>query len=172
MKKHFIIFAAFLMLVLIACKKEDDKTYGINTYTAVPHGAYSGDDGIEAGKVKLKTTDQFIGVLYSNIFKKGITVSELNEARDAVYSVGDKQLAYEILVVNYLLRPEAKIPTDEFMRAYPDSFLTEVYNTYLVRDISEVERTYLVNYINDNAQEVGALEVIAAVALTNEFRIY
>lgn len=172
MRLALLVLSLTILSFSISCKKKDSNLYEINGITAVPHGAYEGVDGIEGGKKKLKTIDQYVGVLYSNIFKRGITVNELNEARDAIYSVGDQQLAYEILVVNYLLRPDANLPSNEFVHAYPDSFLTQVYNDYFVRDISEVERTYLKNYILNNSQEVGAKEVIAAVALSNEFRIY
>ncbi len=183
MKRTNIIFSTFFLslLVIVACKKDEDTLYQINPVTVYPQGTlYSNEGdfdtdnltGVYSGKGKLKTHEQYIAVLYSNIFRRGITVNELNDARDALYSLGDKQLGYEILVVNYLERPDAIIPSDDFMRQYPDSFLTEVYNRYFVREISEAERTWMRNYIEDNRDEVGVEEVIAAVALSNEFKIY
>ncbi|TXC82044.1 hypothetical protein [Luteibaculum oceani] len=171
MRNAVLISFFVASLIAISCNKDRD-LYEINPVTALPSGVYEEDGSIFGGKKKLKTSDQYIGVLYSNVFKRGITVPELIEARDAIYSVGDQQLAYEILVANYLQRPDTELPTDEFVQNYPDSFLTEVYNTYFVREISEVERTFLVNYIKQNKPEVGAKEVIAAVALSNEFKIY
>ena len=156
-----------LLAATVGCKKDDDSlssdvVYQLDEFRADPSGA---------GKLKQKTEEQYVAVLYANLFQKAISVSELAQITDAIYSVGDKQLAYEMVVSNFLNRPGVLIPDDQEMRSRVDSFLTETYERFFVRDISEAERLYLHQYLDQNP-EVTVEMVYAAFALSNEYQFY
>ena len=57
------------------------------------------------------------------------------------------------------------------MRADVDGFLKETYKRFFVRDISEAERTWFKNYIQDNPNVTPEL-VYFAFTLSNEYLFY
>jgi len=147
-------------LSIVSCKR--DKQYELVPEQIAP---------ASAGKLKLKTDEQYISILYANLFQKAISIAKLSEISDAVYSVGDKQLAHELVVSNFFNNSEIKIPKDGEMRADIDAFLAEAYKRFYVRNITEAEKTYLHNYIQNNP-DVTVEFIYASLALSNEYQYY
>lgn len=157
----------FALGVLISCKKETSSTvYELEDVSALP---------ASAGKIKLKSEEQYVAVLYANFFQKAISISRLKQTTDAIYSVGDKQLAYEMVVSNFMNDTDIKLPSDSVLNfgsvAEMDAFLNETYTRFYVRPISEAEKAWFINYLNNN-KDVTVELIYAAFALSNEYQFY
>jgi hypothetical protein len=134
---------------------------------------------INADKKKQKTTTQFVSILYANLFQKALSASKQVEVKNVIESIGDKKVAYEILISNFLNEPDVLVPSDSLMLSSEnnlDGFITESYNRFLVRQPTEAERTFFQNYINQNApgntKKQFAELVYFAFALCDEYQYY
>jgi len=152
----------FLLFIFSGCKKEEELQLQVETAYVKPPNA---------GKSKEKTESQYVAILYTNLFQKAISVNLLVDYTEAIMSVGDKELAHEILVSSFMNVPSVIVPTNEFMRANINQFLDETYERFYVRPVSEAERTYLTNYIKGNP-DVTAEHIYVSFALSNEYLFY
>ena len=63
------------------------------------------------------------------------------------------------------------IPSDSLMRADLDLFIEETYKRFFIRDITEAEREFFINYLNANPN-VSCEMVYMSFALSNEYQFY
>ena len=124
-----------------------------------------------ANKNKLKSVSQYISIVYANLFQKALSSNELVEITRCIESIGDKQVAHEIVLSNFMNKPDVIIPSDSLMRADLDFFLEETYKRFFVRDITEAEREFFLNYLNANPN-VSSEMVYMSFALSNEYQFY
>jgi len=161
------IFNKFIVLTLIiffcfsSCQKED-VVYDINQLQSSSYNA---------NKNKLKSISQYISIVYANLFQKALSSNELVEITRCIESIGDKQVAHEIVLSNFMNEPDVIIPSDSLMRADLDLFLEETYKRFFVRDISQAEREFFLNYLNANPN-VSSEMVYMSFALSNEYQFY
>jgi hypothetical protein len=153
---------ALLTFTLIFSGCEKDKLYEVNEETILPPNA---------NKTKLKSDQQYIAILYANLFQTALSSDDLFEASECVQSIGDKDLVHEVLISNYMNENGVILPSNEEMRADIDGFLTETYNRFLVRNPTEAERQYFKNYINTHPNVRPEL-VYFSFALSNEYQYY
>ena len=158
--KYLAITLIACSIVFSGCKK--DKLYEVNEETILPPNA---------NKTKLKSDQQYIAILYANLFQTALSSDDLFEASQCVQSIGDKDLVHEVLISNYMNQSDVILPTNEEMRADVDVFLTETYNRFLVRNPTEAERQYFKNYINTHPNVRPEL-VYFSFALSNEYQYY
>lgn len=156
------IYAFFILAFLVSCQSEDKYIYDLNPVEVLP---------ANANKDKEKTIEQFISILYANLFQKALSADEMVEIRRLIESIGDKEVAYEILISNYMNRSDVIIPADEDMRADLDAFLKDTYKRFFVRIPSEAEKAYLKNFIESDPN-VSAEMVYFSFALSEEYRFY
>jgi hypothetical protein len=159
MKKLLFVFA--LALLLLGCRKEAP-IYGVNNVDL---------DLIETSKTKLKTPNQFVAILYANLFQTALPVNKLVEITDLIDAIGDDQVAYEIIISNFMNMPTVQIPSNTDMRANPEHFIIETYKRFLIRRPTEAEKTYFINRINTN-QNITAELVYFSFALSDEYQYY
>ena len=86
MKKITLLF--FCLSVLATSCKKDDIIYDVNQVNATSYNA---------NKNKLKTISQYISILYANLFQKALSANELVEITNCIESIGDKEVAHEII---------------------------------------------------------------------------
>lgn len=159
--RYLILFISIILAFsLSGCEK--DKLYEVNEETILPPNA---------NKNKLKSSQQYIAILYANLFQTALSSDNLFEASECVASVGDKDLVHEVLISNYMNKPDVILPTNQEMRADVDAFITETYNRFLVRNPTEAERQYFKNYINTNPGVRPEL-VYFSFALCDEYQYY
>jgi len=72
-----------LMFVFGGCQKE--KLFEVNEETILPPNA---------NKTKLKSDQQYIAILYANLFQTALSSDNLFEASECVQSIGDKDLVH------------------------------------------------------------------------------
>ena len=157
---YIVMALAALLLDLPGCKK--DKLYEVNGVDILPSSA---------NKDKLKTNEQYVAILHANLFQTALSANELFDISQCIESIGDKELAREVIISNFMNKPGVMMPSDSVMRADIDQFTIETYNRFLVRQPTEAEKTWFRNYINADPNVTPEL-VYFSFALGNEYLFY
>jgi hypothetical protein len=155
------VSAAFAA-VLASCRKDPEVLYELNPVTL-----YSS----AAEKDKLKSTEQFISILYTNLFQQALSSNQVFELTQCLESIGDKELAREVVISNFFNADGVVMPTLEQMNADINTFIDNTYKRFFVRMPAESERTWLRNFIQNNPYMTPEL-VYFSFALSNEYLYY
>jgi hypothetical protein len=95
MKSLAVLFLAGWMLLAASCTKEiDADQYELNTVQLYP--------SISA-KNKLKSQEQYVSILYTNLFQQALSGNQLVQIIDCLESIGDKELGREVLISNFII---------------------------------------------------------------------
>jgi len=159
MKKILFILLCFPLL-FSSCRKDD--VYELNEINATSYNA---------NKNKLKSSNQFISILYANIFQEALSANELVEISRCIQSIGDKEVAHEIILSNFMNKEGVIIPSDSIMRDDLNLFIEESYKRFFVRDITEAEREFFLSFFESHPN-VSAEMVYMAFSLSNEYQYY
>ena len=159
----FRILTAILLLGLLAggCK-EEQYYYGVEDVLIQP---------VDLSGKKAKTTEQYLNILYANLYQKAMSANQLVRATDVITSIGDKQVAYETLVSKFMNDPNIILPSEESMRNETEEFVKETYQRFFVRIPTEAEKTWMINFINSHP-DVTPEHVYYAFAISNEYYFY
>ncbi len=147
-----------------SCKK-DVKThyqYGVNNVNLLP---------ANVSKTRMKTTDQYVSILYANMFQKALSSNQVFAISQAFDSVGDQILARQVFIANLMKKPGVIIPTVAEMNANIDKFITDTYVRFYVRKPSEAEKEYLKQTIQADPNLTPEL-IYMAFALSDEYMYY
>lgn len=147
-------------LLWTGCRKEP--TYELNDLHLLPAGA---------NKDRPKSNEQYMAVLHANLFQTALSANELYKLNQCIESIGDKELAREVIISNFMNKPGVIIPGDEEMRADVDAFIIATYERFLVRVPTEAEKTWFRNYIHTDPN-VSAELVYFSFAMSNEYLFY
>jgi hypothetical protein len=166
-----IYVLAILLLSFSACKKE---TY-ITTETVVDNYIY----GVEneslylssAEKTKQKSPEQYISILYANLFQQSIPGTILAELSEVRLANGDKQLVDELILNNYVNSGSVIIPTDSEMRADINGFIEATYLRFFLRKPTPYELFELAKEI-ENDPDLNPELIYQGFALSNEYKYY
>ena len=137
-KRFYKLGIIFLMFFLASCQK-DFYVYEIDDQTILP---------VNSQKIKPKSITQYISILYTNFFQKAISPNSMLSAQKAIESIGDKQVAFDILLSKYMNDPKVIIPSKEEMLKDPEAFIRATYKRFLVREPTEAEINRMLNYIS------------------------
>ena len=156
-----LLWLIVLLAGLSACA-DDYYVYGIDDLEITP---------VNSTKDKAKTHSQYISILYTNMFQRAIGPNRLLDALNAIESIGDKQVAYDMLVSKYMNAPDIILPTEDYMRSDPESFVRDTYERFLVRQPTEAELQWMINYIESRPALTPEL-VYFSFATSNEHAHY
>ena len=159
MKKILFILLCFPLL-FSSCRKDD--VYELNEINATSYNA---------NKNELKSTNQFISIVYANLFQEALSANELVEISRCIQSIGDKEVAHEIILSNFMNKEGVIIPSDSIMRDDLNLFIEESYKRFFVRDITEAEREFFLSFFESHPN-VSAEMVYMAFSLSNEYQYY
>lgn len=155
--------ALLLVICLTACKKpKTEYQYGVNNVDLVP---------ANVSKTRMKTNDQYIAILYANLFQKALSSNKLFTISQCFESVGDQVLARQILIANLLNKPGVMIPSVTEMNADLNKFVTDTYVRFYVRKPTEAEKEYLAKMISADPNITPEL-VYMSFALSDEYMYY
>ena len=128
-----LIFIAIISIILGACRKEINST---NTtvvdnylYELNPQEVYQSN----AEKDKQKTSNQFISILYSNLFQTAIPLQQITDLSEIRLAIGDKQIADELILNGFVSNPSLQIPSNSQMRADITAFVNQTYLRFYLR---------------------------------------
>jgi hypothetical protein len=147
---------------LFACTKEKKVVFGVR-----PEVLYED----KAKKTKKKSDAEYISILYTNLYQTPISPNQLYKTQNVIFSIGDHNVASELVLSNYFNTTGLKIPTDGQMRNNIDSFVTTTYKRFYLRLPSEGEKTFFKNYISLNSN-VTVEMVYTAFAASDEYQFY
>jgi hypothetical protein len=160
------IFSKLLMAALIlfsfgSCQKDVYEIYDVNEIEVLP---------INAQKTKAKRDAQYISILYTNYFQEAIGPSKLLQALDAIRSVGDKQIASDMIVSKYLTNAPI-IPSKAEMDADPEAFIRNTYLRFYTRQPIEAELSWMLNFLKKNPT-ITPEHVYLSFSTSNEYYYY
>lgn len=153
----FLIVLTFL----IGCKQDED-VYGVNDLKA---------HSINAGKNKEKSDEQYVAVLHSDFYGQPVSVSDMNAVGHVFMSIGDKNLAHELLISNYMNSGSVHLPGDSVMRADIPKFVKDTYRKFLIREPTVAELSWFTTYIENHPNLTPEL-VYFSFASSNEYKFY
>ena len=159
--KNLTLLFFCLSVLAISCKK-DDIIYDVNQVNATSYNA---------NKNKLKTISQYISILYANLFQKALSANELVEITNCIESIGDKEVAHEVVLSNFMNKSGVTLPSDSLMRTDLNAFIEQTYKRFYVRDLTEAEREFFLNFFASHP-DVSAEMVYSAFSLSNEYQFY
>ena len=147
---------------LVACKKEQVGEYVLNDVAL---------SGASAEKDKLKSNQQFVSILYTNLFQTALPASSVFVLDQLFQSIGDKDLAKEVLISNFFNQIGVQLPTMQEMNADIDVFIDNTYKKFFVRLPNAAERSWVKNFIASNEYMTPEL-VYFSFALSTEYQFY
>ncbi len=151
----------FAMLFMSACKKD----LFIYEVDPVDLGQFDG------AKDREKSNQEFAAILHANLFQTALSPNDLYKIDQCIQSIGDKQLAREVIISNFMNKPGVMIPTSEEMQADVDAFIIATYNRFLVRNPTEAEKTWFRNMIASDPNVTPEL-IYFSFALSEEYLFY
>lgn len=169
MKKLYFLF--ILLLPFVSCKKEitvnqelivDNIIYEIN-----PQVVYQSS----SEKTKQKSAEQFLSILYANLFQTAIPQDDLIELTDLRRSNGDKAAIDELIINSFINDVNVIVPTDSEMRADVEAFVEATFVRFYLRKPTAYEAYYLKNEIENDVDLTPRL-VYTSFALSNEYKYY
>ncbi len=162
-----ITLAIIGSFIFSGCKKEKtDRLFEVNDVPLLPPSA---------GKAKQKTNEQFVAILHANLFQTALSANQIFDISQCIESIGDKELAREVIISNFFNKPGVILPSKANMIGDLDKFVTETYNRFLVRNPTEAEKTYFKNYILAHTTPTDTILpelVYFSFALSNEYMFY
>ena len=130
------VLATAAAAALQSCKKETNVMYELNEVALY-------NDSSE--KTRMKTNEQFVSILFTNLFQSGISSDIVFELNECFLSIGDQELAREVLISNFFNQSGVQLPTVDEMNANLDGFIETTYRRFFVRNPSEGEKTWVKN---------------------------
>lgn len=155
-----ILLLLLTAVLLGGCRKEP--IYGVEPVGLRPFGA---------NKDREKTNTEYAAILHANLFQTALSANDLHKLDQCIQSIGDKELAREVLISNFMNKPGVIIPSDSLMRADVDAFIMATYERFLVRYPTEAEKTWFRNCITADPQ-ISAEMVYFSFALSEEYLFY
>ncbi len=162
-KTGLVITLLVLSLAQPSCKKKEDQTlYQVNEEEILP---------ANVNKTRLKTNEQYVAILYTNLFQKALSANQIYDISQCFESIGDQSLAREVLISNFMNKPGVIIPTVAQMNANIDQFVSDTYKRFYVRQPTEAEKQYIKKMITADPNITPEL-VYFSFALSNEYMYY
>lgn len=156
-------FTLIVIIILFgSCKKDYDYIYDVGS-----EAVYSSN----AEKTKQKSSNQFISILYSNLFQSSISQQELNDLTELRMAIGDKQIADDLVIAAYINNASVQIPSDAAMRANIEQFVEDTYLRFYLRMPSPYEARYLKESIEADT-DLNPELIYTAFAESNEYKFY
>ena len=131
--KKYLLCAFLFALAFTSCKKETTTIHE----TTIDNHVY-GVDGenlyqSNANKNKQKSAEQYVSILYSNLFQNAIGQNELVDLSEIRRAIGDKQVADDMITNAFVNRLDVVIPTNTEMRNNIEQFIEETYLRFFLR---------------------------------------
>ncbi len=166
-----LLFLPLLLLVLTtSCKKETTTIHNSEVdyiYNVNGENLYQSN----ADKNKEKSSEQYVSILYSNLFQNAIGQNDLIELSEIRRAIGDKQIADELILNAFVNNNNVQIPTNTVMRDDIDAFVEETYLRFFLRKPNPYEAYELKSEIEED-NNLNPELIYMAFALSNEYKFY
>lgn len=160
LNSHFSLFT-LLLFTLISC------TERATTYELEPI-----EIGVADGaKERTKRQRQLIQTLYNHVYQAPLPPAEAVAIDELLRSFGDSQVALEVVVAKMVSDADAALPTEAERRDDPEAFAARLYRRLYVRDATQAELSWWVNYLETHP-DVDVAQVVFAFVTADEYRYY
>ncbi len=156
---RFVLFI-FSVFILLSCAEESKVVYQIQDVYLTQSGA---------DKPNVKNSKAYISIAYQDIFENTIPTAQLDDLSKMYISFGDVKVVEDLIIRNFLNKSNAKIPSNEQMRADIPAFVNNSYKRFFNRLPNEQELWYFTNSIEKNP-EITPETVFLALLTSNEYR--
>jgi hypothetical protein len=132
------------------------------------------DHGVEAasaGKDRVKSPEQWVSIVYTNLFQTGLPANDQFDIAEVFESIGDQDVAREVILSNFFNEEGVVLPSAASMHANPEAFIEETYLRFFVRQPTTAERTYLRGFLVEHPEMTPEL-VYLAFGLSEEYQHY
>lgn len=160
--KAIKLFFALIVFSGIASSCKKDYVYEVEDVSVTQPGG---------SKDNVKTTTEFISIVYSDLFNTDIPSDKLFYVQQSYDAFGDKKLIEDRIVRHFLNSPFVQIPTDATMRANVPLFVDETIQKFFNRKPDAFENYFISNIIS-NATTITPMMVYYACMTSNEYRYY
>jgi len=157
-----IILSLLAILTLFSCKKEYRYIYDVGNEVVYESNSE---------KNKEKSSAQFVSILYSNLFQSSISQQETNQLTELRMAIGDKQVADNLIINNYVNSSGVNIPSDSDMRNDISKFVEETYLRFFLRKPTPYEAKFMKEAIESDPGLTPKL-IYEAFAQSNEYKFY
>lgn len=160
--KYTNYLLVFILNLSIGCTKERIINYGVQTTSVVED---------KSKKTKEKNDAEFVSILYTNLYQTAISPNQLYKTQNVIYSIGDQDVAHEMLLSNYFNTSGITIPSNNEMKTSIDDFIVNTYKRFYLRYPSEGEKAFFKQFISNNTN-VTVEMVYTAFACSEEYQYY
>jgi hypothetical protein len=170
-KYFYFLLIISITFIFYSCKKEkyiinqaiiDDYIFDVNSEPVYQSNAE---------KNKQKSTEQYLSIIYSNLFQQSIPQEDLTDLTLISRANGDKQMVDELIINSLINNPSVIIPTNEQMREDINSFVEDVYIRFFLRKPTAYEKYELKEEIESDPDLTAEL-IYTAFAISNEYKFY
>ena len=159
---YILLSILFLVLSASSCKKDKNYIYDVNNVTVKQPGL---------GKTRVKTTTEFISIVYADLFSTTVPQDTLVVIQQAYDAFGDKKLIEDMIVRHFLTSPALKIQTKTAMRADVPAFVDVTLQKFYNRKPDAFENYFLSNIIQSDTTITPTL-VYYSIMTSDEYRYY
>ncbi len=156
------LFCAAFGAILSGCRPEPEVSFELQGLEVTPGFAV---------KDRLKTNEQWVAIVHTNLFQAGMPANDLYNAARVFESIGDQSIAREVLLSNFFNQPDLNLLSREEMLDNLEAFIDETYVRFFTRYPTQAERTYVREFILNNPGMTPEL-VYMSFALSDEYRYY
>lgn len=161
-KQSLYIIYSIVLIINTNCSKELQVKYQVNSVNIYE---------TKAQKIKAKNEAEYISILYTNLYQSAIDPTVLFQSQCVLYSIGDQNVAKEMLLSGYFNQSSIKIPSNAEMRNNIPVFIENTYKRFYLRLPTEAEKMYFKNYISNNTN-VTVEMVYTAFSTSDEYSFY
>ena len=160
-KYNKIVSLLLITTVLFACSKDEkDYVYQIDDVEISQAGAE---------KPNVKTSTEYISIAYADVFGSNVPTNLLEDLKKIYDSFGDKGVAENLIIKNFLNDNSVQIPTNQEMEANVSLFVTNTYKKVINRSPNESELWFLKDFIEKDVN-VSPEVIYYALMPSNEYR--
>ncbi len=166
---YWLIFAS--TITLLGCVKETTLTTNpiVDNYVFDVNGEAIYQSGLQ--KNKQKSPEQYISILYANLFQTSIPIDVLGVLGEVRVAIGDKQMANELILNGFVHEPDVLILSNNEMRNNLDEFINNIYLRFFLRTPTAYEKFELKKMIEEDSNLTPEL-IYQGFALSNEYQFY
>lgn len=160
-KNNKSISLLLIIIVLLACSKDEKEyVYQIDEVEISQAGAE---------KPNVKTSTEYISIAYADVFGSNVPTNLLEDLKKIYESFGDKGVAEDLIIKNFLNDNSVQIPTNQEMEENISLFVTNAYKKVFNRAPNEAELWFLKDCIEKDSN-ISPEVVYYALMTSNEYR--
>lgn len=160
-KNNKSISLLLIIIVLFACSKDEKEyVYQIDEVEIFQAGAE---------KPNVKTSTEYISIAYADVFGSNVPTNLLEDLKKIYESFGDKGVAEDLIIKNFLNDNSVQIPTNQEMEENISLFVTNAYKKVFNRAPNEAELWFLKDCIEKDSN-ISPKVVYYALMTSNEYR--